>query len=339
MRQLLVSYRRIGSRMPTSIGGNIHHMSKTAKIVILFVVVIAIGWGIGKYTSAPSASEEEGTVVSDGSALQGQPDASAEPSPVASVNPDEQDQETSGNNTGAEGSPAATADPEENDSGDTATNPTSVVTNKPGTPDSGNNVAELTAAEPESMSVMVNKQYKLPDKYKPSDLVYPNVRFLFSEKIEKRMMRRTAAGALEEMFAGAKKDGIQLAGVSAYRSEKTQTRLFNNYVDRDGEEKARTYSAVPGHSEHQTGLAIDISGSDGKCAAESCFAGTPEADWLASHAAEYGFIIRYPEGKQSITGYKYEPWHVRYVGKEIAASIAEKGITLEEYFDAVPVSN
>ncbi|MNC65163.1 D-alanyl-D-alanine carboxypeptidase [compost metagenome] len=95
---------------------------------------------------------------------------------------------------------------------------------------------------------------------------------------------------------------------------------------------------MPGHSEHQTGLAIDLSGTDGKCAAESCFAGTKEANWLADHAAEYGFIIRYPEGKQAITGYMYEPWHVRYVGKDIAASIAERGITLEEYYDAVPVS-
>lgn len=304
-------------------------MSKTVKIVILFVVVIAIGWGIGKY-AAPSASEEEGTAVSEGSGLQGQPGTSAEPSPIPSPEPDGQGQEPAGNNTGVEASPV-TSEP---------ANAGSVNTpDQPGGSDSGNQAAEMTAAEPDSLTVMVNKQYKLPDKYKPSDLVYPDVPFLFSEKIEKRMMRRTAAGALEEMFAGAKKAGIHLAGVSAYRSEKTQTTLFNNYVDRDGEEKAMTYSAVPGHSEHQTGLAIDISGSDGKCAAESCFAGTPEAEWLADHAAEYGFIIRYPEGKQSITGYKYEPWHVRYVGKDIARDIADKGLTLEEYYDAVPVSN
>jgi D-alanyl-D-alanine carboxypeptidase len=197
----------------------------------------------------------------------------------------------------------------------------------------------MVVAEPESIAVMVNKQYSLPDKYKPSDLVYPDVPFIFSEKIEKRMLRREAAAALEEMFAGAKADGVYLAGVSGYRSESTQKRLFNNYVARDGEEKARTYSAMPGHSEHQTGLAIDLSGRDGKCAAESCFAGTKEAEWLAAHAAEYGYIIRFLEGKEAITGYKYEPWHVRYVGKEIAASIAERGITLEEYYDAVPVSN
>ena len=99
-----------------------------------------------------------------------------------------------------------------------------------------------------------------------------------------------------------------------------------------------TYSAVPGHSEHETGLAIDVSGSDGKCAATDCFGDTMEAKWLAEHAAEYGFIIRYPKGKESITGYKYEPWHLRYVGVQIASEIAEQASTLEEYYNAVPVT-
>ncbi|MGG6310571.1 M15 family metallopeptidase [Paenibacillus macerans] len=197
---------------------------------------------------------------------------------------------------------------------------------------------KAAAADPESVAVLINKQFALPEDYEPKDLVYPDVRFTFKEKIEKRMMRKEASKALEELFAGAEKDGIYLAGVSAYRSHSTQTSLFNRYVEKDGEEVAKTYSAVPGHSEHETGLAIDVSGSDGKCAAESCFGDTKEADWLAEHATEYGFIIRYPEGKEDITGYKYEPWHLRYVGKEISAEIGERGITLEEYYDAVPVS-
>ncbi|MBW7456192.1 M15 family metallopeptidase, partial [Paenibacillus sepulcri] len=83
----------------------------------------------------------------------------------------------------------------------------------------------------------------------------------------------------------------------------------------------------------QTGLAIDVTGKDGKCAASDCFAGTPEAKWLAEHADEYGFIIRYPEGKEDITGYKYEPWHIRYVGKEIAKVVASEDLTLEQYMD------
>jgi zinc D-Ala-D-Ala carboxypeptidase len=193
-------------------------------------------------------------------------------------------------------------------------------------------------AEPESIAVLVNKQFALPDNYEPKDLVYPDVPFTFKEKIEKRMMRKEAAEALEKLFAGAKKSGVNLAGVSAYRSHKTQTQLFNSYVKKDGLEKAKTYSASPGTSEHETGLAIDVSGSDGKCAAEDCFGGTTEAIWLDEHAPEYGFIIRFPKGKEAITGYQYEPWHIRYVGKEIAADITKRDITLEEYYNAVPVS-
>jgi len=189
----------------------------------------------------------------------------------------------------------------------------------------------------ESIGVIVNPNYKLPDNYEPKDLVYPDVRFTFNEKIEKRMMREEAASALETMFEAAEVDGIYLAGVSAYRSHSTQTALFNRYVERDGLEKAKTYSAEPGTSEHETGLAIDVSGSDGKCAAQDCFGETVEAVWLENNAAKFGFIIRYPEGKQDITGYKYEPWHLRYVGVEIAEQIAAQGLTLEEYYGVEPV--
>lgn len=188
-----------------------------------------------------------------------------------------------------------------------------------------------------SVSVIVNPDYKLPDNYEPEDLVYPDVRFIFNEKIEKRMLRQEAADALEKMFEAAEVDGIYLAGVSAYRSHSTQTALFNRYVERDGYEKAKTYSAEPGTSEHETGLAIDVTSSDGKCAAQDCFGGTVEAIWLENNAADYGFIIRYPKGKEDITGYKYEPWHIRYVGVEIAQQIAEEGLTLEEYYKVSPV--
>lgn len=193
-------------------------------------------------------------------------------------------------------------------------------------------------AEPESIPVLVNKDNKLPDSYNPPDLVTTTVPFISTATSEKRKMRKEAADALAEMFAGAKQQGIQLLGVSAYRSHATQTTLFNYYVSIDGYQKARTYSALPGTSEHETGLAIDVTEGNGKCAADDCFGGTPEAKWLQDHVADYGFIIRYPQGKEPITGYKYEPWHIRYVGKDIAKEIMSKGITLEEYYQAVPVS-
>ncbi|CAH2715342.1 hypothetical protein BACCIP111895_02526 [Neobacillus rhizosphaerae] len=208
------------------------------------------------------------------------------------------------------------------------------VTNSP----SKKKISAVTlTAYPASIAAVVNKKYYMPVTYVPKDLVYPNVPFLFNEKIEKRKMRKEAAKALERLFAAAKKDGIYLSGVSAYRSYSTQKVLFNNYVKRDGFEKARTYSAIPGTSEHQTGLAIDVSGSNGKCAATSCFANTKEATWLKKNCAKYGFIIRYPKGKESITGYKYEPWHLRYVGN-ISTAIQTRGITLEEYLHVTPVS-
>lgn len=193
-------------------------------------------------------------------------------------------------------------------------------------------------SNPTSTDVLVNKYFALPEEYDPKDLVYPDVPFIFNEKIEKRMMRKEAAQALKHLVEGAKQDGIYIAGVSAYRSYQTQKALFEAYVRKDGLEKAKMYSAFPGTSEHETGLAIDVSSSTGKCAAQDCFAGTPEANWLAEHADDYGFIIRYPKGKEAITGYQYEPWHLRYVGTKASQEIAAKGITLEEYLDEVPVS-
>lgn len=202
--------------------------------------------------------------------------------------------------------------------------------------DNGESVQVI--GEPEAITVLVNKQFSLPKDYKPDELVFPNIDYIFSEKLDKRKLRKEAAEAIEIMFKGAAEDQIFLLGVSAYRSNATQKALFERYVKRDGEAKARTYSALPGHSEHETGLAIDVTGSDGKCAAQDCFGDTKEATWLAEHAAEYGFIIRYPKGEQDITGYKYEPWHLRYVGSTVSQEIAENGLTLEEYYNAVPVS-
>jgi D-alanyl-D-alanine carboxypeptidase len=202
-----------------------------------------------------------------------------------------------------------------------------------------NTPAKQPDLKPDSITVLVNKQHALPKEYAPTDLVNdPEIPFTFSGNDEKRLMRKEMAEALKKMFAAAKKDGIALAGVSAYRSYATQEALFNAYVQQDGLEKAKTYSAVPGTSEHETGLAIDVSGSDGKCAAEDCFGDTKESKWLEQHAAEYGFIIRYPKGKEAITGYQYEPWHIRYVGQAAAQEIAKRGITLEEYEGAGPVS-
>ncbi len=197
--------------------------------------------------------------------------------------------------------------------------------------------AVQVVTNPNILEVLVNKDYTLPPNYTPRDLVDPNVPYIFSGKSEKRLMRKPAAEALVQMFAAAKKDGIYLSGVSAYRAYATQKRVFDDYAKKDGYAAANRYSALPGESEHETGLAIDVSGSTGQYAVTDAFANTKEATWLAKHAYRFGFIIRYPKGKEAITGYKYEPWHLRYVGKEVAEVMTKKGMTLEEYLDKTPV--
>ena len=138
--------------------------------------------------------------------------------------------------------------------------------------------------------------------------------------------------AFNEMKAAAALDGFDIRIGSGYRSYKSQTTIYKNYVKRDGQAKADTYSARPGHSEHQSGLAIDICASGYKCIG-SGFNGTAPANWLSDNAYKYGFILRYPNGKTGETGYKFESWHYRYVGVELATKLYNGGnwITLEDY--------
>ncbi|GAB2698966.1 D-alanyl-D-alanine carboxypeptidase family protein [Paenibacillus thermoaerophilus] len=190
----------------------------------------------------------------------------------------------------------------------------------------------VTVSNETDLLVVVNKQRRLPEGYVPPDLTEPQVPFSFTGKNERRYMRKEAAEALEKLFAAAKEDGIELVAVSGYRSQTTQKALFEGYVKTQGEKLARQYSAEPGHSEHQTGLAMDVSSKSAGFSLEEKFASTAEGKWLAEHAHEHGFIIRYPKGKESVTGYNYEPWHLRYVGVDIAREIQKAGLTLEEYF-------
>lgn len=183
---------------------------------------------------------------------------------------------------------------------------------------------------------LVNKTYFLPESYIPGDLVRANVNYSFGDQqIEKALMRQEAATALEQMFAGAKAQGIELYAVSGYRSAARQKVLFDAEVQQHGIEKAQEAVAIPGQSEHQTGLTMDISSRSVDLLLTQEYENTAEGKWLANNAHKYGFILRYPKGKEAITGYKYEPWHFRYVGKEYAKVIFEKNLTLEEYFNLV----
>lgn len=167
--------------------------------------------------------------------------------------------------------------------------------------------------------LIANKSYALPNTYDPGGLTDDTYNAFL-------LLKQAAANA----NCGLREFTI----ASGYRSYQTQVGNYDYFVNRDGVSLADTYSARPGHSEHQTGMAIDV------IDASENFNGTPEAEWLKEHCHEYGFIIRYPEGKERFTGYMYEAWHIRYVGVEMAQKIREEGertgnpnITLEEYFD------
>lgn len=173
--------------------------------------------------------------------------------------------------------------------------------------------------------IIVNKENKLDRRYVPENLVVPNIKIQGNCSLVSEEM----VDDLELMFNAALKDGINLIGVSGYRSYEYQEGLYflaesgNSSYDSD-------YVAIPGYSEHQTGLAIDIL-SDEYSVLDDGFKDTEAYKWLIDNCYKYGFIIRYPEGKESITGYPFEPWHLRYVGIAAATEIAKKGVTLEEY--------
>lgn len=141
------------------------------------------------------------------------------------------------------------------------------------------------------------------------------------------------------MFAGAKKKGYTLKGVSAYRSYERQKQIYDNNVRSRGTTQTDKVSAVPGSSEHQTGLSIDVSSDSVGCSIETSFGSTKEGKWLEKNCYKYGFIIRYPKDKTKITGYSYEPWHIRYVGKNLAKYLYKNNLTLEEYYKITTIDN
>lgn len=177
--------------------------------------------------------------------------------------------------------------------------------------------------DPADPLVLVNKYHGLPEVYVPE-----------LEKLGGRYgvgsMVPEAAAAFRAMADAAKQDGISLRSVSAYRSYQTQQGLYQHYVSIDGKANAQRYSARPGYSEHQTGLALDIN----TASISAHFENTAEYAWLRANGARFGFLLRYPQEKESITGYRYEPWHYRYVGQAIARTCMDQGLTYEEYLAA-----
>lgn len=181
--------------------------------------------------------------------------------------------------------------------------------------------------------ILVNKTHDLKADYEPPDLV--DGKPAVSGGSAYQQMRKPAAAAFKKLAAAAKEEGHTIKITSGYRPYAYQKQIFERYVNKDGRYSAEQYSAEPGHSEHQTGLVADVSSPSVNYNLVQAYGATQEGAWLAKNAHKYGFIIRFPKGKEDITGYKYEPWHIRYVGKAAAKEIYKQKLTLEEYLEQV----
>ena len=181
-----------------------------------------------------------------------------------------------------------------------------------------------TIYSPTTYDFIVNKNNKLTSDYVPSDLELIDNKYAYEDKY----LRHEAKVAFEKMASDAKRDGFNIIAVSTYRSYDYQDKLYNGYAKDKGFYYADMASARKGHSEHQTGLAVDVSNNT---LDYDNFEDTKEFTWMINNSYKYGFILRYPKAKFHITGFKYEPWHYRYVGIDTAKYIHDKDITLEEY--------
>ena len=178
-----------------------------------------------------------------------------------------------------------------------------------------------------SIQKITNKNHPIDSGYVPANLTIVNVNSNGTQ-----YLKSEAASELVKMFAAAHKDGIDLYLVSGYRSYSQQLDLYNTYVSTDGKALADSYDAIPGACEHQLGLAVDLSDGNRDHDIDDSFESTAAYQWLLKHSYEYGYILRFPRGKESITGIAYNPWSFRYIGVEEAKKVYDSGLTLEEYY-------
>lgn len=168
---------------------------------------------------------------------------------------------------------------------------------------------------------LINREHPLPRNYIPSDLVDIGLPFDALPGEQKRLLEAKTAYAVLELISRSRHEGLNLCCISGYRSYARQAELY----------AGSSYVAAPGTSEHQSGLALDLSCPAVHMELSEAFAETQEGIWLAGHAPLYGFILRYPKNKEHITGIPYEPWHIRYVTRPLASYLTMTGLTLEEY--------
>lgn len=185
------------------------------------------------------------------------------------------------------------------------------------------NDINLTSKEADKIDVIVNKYYKLPSNYEPTDLVTMGSDYATGDK----KLRKEAAEQFMKMANDMAREKLKIYAGSTYRSYSYQERLYNRYVKQDGFVKAETYSARAGYSEHQLGLAIDIVNGKWEYLSEN----DAEYEWLINNSYKYGYILRYPKGKEYITGYMFEDWHFRYLGVDLATKVYDSKLTYDEY--------
>jgi zinc D-Ala-D-Ala carboxypeptidase len=184
-------------------------------------------------------------------------------------------------------------------------------------------------ANPEDLTAIINKNFKIPSNYVPSDLV-----LLTSEHypvVQNTFLRRIIIEDLEKMLNAMSDENINVLIISGWRSHDGQLAAYNRWVTKVGTSNAQGYAALPGHSEHQLGTVLDFAGFDNNNVRSYMFENTTASNWLKENAYKYGFVMSYPKNSLNITGYNYEPWHYRYVGTEIANKLNANNTTLTEY--------
>lgn len=196
-------------------------------------------------------------------------------------------------------------------------------------------IKRIVETDKTGITELINKDNRTKYNDIKSDLIVPNVNLVAPIKEEKNLLRKEAAKALEDMLTSAKNEAnLNIFLNSGYRSEERQMEVYNSEIHRAGE-GGKNYVATPGYSEHQTGFAVDLTCKSIKFRVEECFEDSEEGKWVINNAHRYGYILRYPRGKEKLTGYNYEPWHYRYVGKDISNYLKKNNLTLEELYERI----
>lgn len=288
-------------------------MKKYIRFLAVPAVLWALGLGLSLLAGGCNRSTPGSEPIDIGTDSSAHTDTMTPSAPVGTQTPDTTNSDTQTSDT-PNPEPTATPTPEPTE----VPTPTPIVVN----------------TDTSTITYLVNREYPLPEGFVPEGLTTPDVLFPFSDtSIDKAKMTPEAGEALALLFDAAYDEAkLTLYGVSAYRSYSRQYTIYATNLVTQGIAHTNRYSAAPGRSEHQTGLAIDISCASEGFGLETTFADTPEGIWVAENAHRFGFILRYPKDKEHITGYNYEPWHIRYVGTELAGYLYETGLTLDEYY-------